>query len=96
MSSESSFYWGEIVTRQLMFDRIAREIGQLHEITVQDIVNAWETGMIGAKTRRCLSVMVETQRVPSKALNKEEDIKKIRNELSEWAQPPMPPSQNTQ
>ena len=96
MLEETSFYWKEIQSRQYMFDRIEREIKQIKNIKLSEIIEIWESKMINRKSRRCFTVMVEPNKFSNKVTNKEDDIQGIRTSLKSYGQPQMPPFEKTE
>ena len=84
-----------------MFDRVFREIEMVKEITLQDIVELWNDGLLEMSKRRCLNVQVSSQ-VSSELgggknpkdnipVQSEKDILVMHDALDEWKIPPLPP-----
>ena len=84
-----------------MFDRVFREIEMVKEITLQDIVELWNDGLLEMSKRRCLNVQVSSQ-VSSELgggknpkdnipVQSEKDILVMHDALDEWQIPPLPP-----
>merc|ERR1711871_1286175 len=95
MTEESAAYWDEIETQAYIFDRSFREIDVLSSTTIQEVVLMWQDKILDQKQRACLAVEVQSQNRGHRATNSESDIQKLRNSLSQFPRPALPPPQES-